>query len=376
VTVQRPALERRVLASLDGSRIPVLLGACGTGRTSVLLRLERVLDPAHSQFLDLSAVASTPERCLKAVVEGSRFPVPAGVPRAPETARAAFDALTTLFDKLRTPDGSPVVFLLDEFLDVRTFESFPGLRHVQRELISRLAKSRAGFVLASRFTTRTHRLLRDAPARFEVIHMPGLDTEEVRHLALSLNGDREDWAREVAPVVASLTDARAGYVKPLLETLADMGRTGDPVAALAALLSPDGRLTARCRETYDYRLHRARGFGALKAILGILADEEPLTRTEISLRMNRTPGSTKDYLSWLEDVDMVTCEGKRYAFEDPLLRVYVRLYGRATPPDDEDVTREVSAYARARLPQARTSEPVVDVAMGSASRASGIIEID
>ena len=35
-------------------------------------------------------------------------------------------------------------------------------------------------------------------------------------------------------------------------------------------------------------------------------EEEPLTLTEISLRLRRTPGSTKDYLSWLEDVDLVT----------------------------------------------------------------------
>ena len=62
---------------------------------------------------------------------------------------------------------------------------------------------------------------------------------------------------------------------------------------------------ARCSFCYELRLHRARGYGALKAILEILADEEGLTLTEISQRLQRTPGSTKDYLSWLEDVDLV-----------------------------------------------------------------------
>ena len=51
-----------------------------------------------------------------------------------------------------------------------------------------------------------------------------------------------------------------------------MGPAIDPVAALAALFAPDGRLTARCRESYEFRLHRARGYGALKAILGVLAE--------------------------------------------------------------------------------------------------------
>ena len=36
----------------------------------------------------------------------------------------------------------------------------------------------------------------------------------------------------------------------------------------------------------------------------VAAEDEALTLTEISHRLQRTPGSTKDYLSWLEDVDL------------------------------------------------------------------------
>ena len=35
--------------------------------------------------------------------------------------------------------------------------------------------------------------------------------------------------------------------------------------------APDGRLSKQCRFCYELRLHRARGYGALKAILEILA---------------------------------------------------------------------------------------------------------
>jgi hypothetical protein len=68
-----------------------------------------------------------------------------------------------------------------------------------------------------------------------------------------------------------------------------MGRGSDPVSALTALLSADGALNPWCRFCYELRLHRARGYGALKAILDVLADEEPLTLTEISHRLHRTP---------------------------------------------------------------------------------------
>ena len=379
--VERPALERRVLASLEAGRIPVVLGGCGTGRTSLLLRIERLAGRDRSQYIDFAAAATTPERCLGAIRLASRVqPAPGGPIPPPASPRSAFEGLVAFFDSAVTPDGRPAVFLLDEALDIRTFESFPGLRHVQREIVTRLSQSPAHFVLASRFTARTHRLLRDAPARFEVVHMPPLEVSEAVSLALQLDGGRREWAAEIAPAVAALTGGRAAYVHLLLEALASMGPAIDPVAALASLFAPDGRLTARCRESYEFRLHRARGYGALKAILGVLAQDEPLNLTEISHHLHRTPGSTKDYLSWLEDVDLITAQGKRYSFEAPLLRVFVRLYGRPVPPTDSDIVREVQSFAEARL-------PAVPVPRGSPAlaamerpveveRSSGIIEID
>ena len=140
-----------------------------------------------------------------------------------------------------------------------------------------------------------------------------------------------------------------------------------------ALLTADGALTAWCGYRYELRLHRARGYGALKAILEILAQDEPLTLTEIAVRLQRTPGSTKDYLSWLEDVDLVVSRQKRYSFADPLLRLWVRLHCRPVPPSVDEVAHEVQAYAASRLPEPQPT-PV-----GRASgdrRAVGIIEID
>jgi hypothetical protein len=153
----------------------------------------------------------------------------------------------------------------------------------------------------------------------------------------------------------------------------------DPISALTALLSPDGALTQWCRFCYELRLHRARGYGALKAILDILADDEPLTLTEISHRLHRTPGSTKDYLSWLEDVDLVASRQKRYSFTDPVLRLWVRLHCRPMPPSPEDVAREIQRYALARMPQPEPA-PALAFAGVDASpeerKSWGIIEID
>ena len=145
-------------------------------------------------------------------------------------------------------------------------------------------------------------------------------------------------------------------------------------------MSAGGRIAHACNFCYELRLHRARGYGALKAILEILADEESLTLTAISQRLQRTPGSTKDYLSWLEDVDLVVSRQKRYSYVDPVLRVWVRLHCRPTPPSEEELVREVHRYALPRLPQ--PSEPTLAMAAAGVvpsddeRKGWGIIEID
>ena len=273
-----------------------------------------------AQYIDVERCATTPERFLQAVTSASPFRWHGAEP-APATAREAFDALLAFFDTARAPGGEPCTFLLDEVLELRTFESFPGLRHVLRELLDALAESPNRFVLTTRYVARAHRLLRDATARFEVMHQPALTPIDVTDvLAPVFDGyeqmasdDRDDLGR----TVTALTDGRAVYVKAIGETMGHAGAVPDPISALTALVGNDGVLSRWCRFCYELRLHRARGYGALKAILDILAEEESLTLTEISQRLHRTPGSTKDYLSWLEDVDLVASRQKRYSFTDP-----------------------------------------------------------
>jgi hypothetical protein len=286
---------------------------------------------------------------------------------------------------VRTAASEPATFLLDEFLEFRTFESFPGLRKVQHDFIDGLSSSGNRFVLTSRYTARALRLLRDRSSRFEVIHTPALTAEDALDiLGPTASGDAHD-ADYLARTVQSLADGRPAYVRALADELSTMREhggpgSGDAISALAALLAPAGRLSKQCGFCYELRLHRARGYGALKAILEILAEEEGLTLTEISQRLQRTPGSTKDYLSWLEDVDLVTSRQKRYSFSDPLLRVWVRLHCRPSAPSDDDLAREVHRYALPRLPPASeppTPAPQAEPAFAMAgSPSSGIIEID
>ncbi|MFN7979494.1 MAG: hypothetical protein U0P30_15265 [Vicinamibacterales bacterium] len=369
-------LERRVIASLEAtpSRVPVVLGGCGTGRTTLLHALADRIGRTSCQHIDVERAASTPERFHDAILAASPFVDPGAATTAPPTTpREAFDRTLAFLQRARTPDGQTATFLLDEVLELRTFENFPDLRQVQREFVQAVADSPNRFVCSSRYVARAHRLLRDAAARFEVIHLPPLSVSDVAGMLppgdAAAAGDRDDLAR----AIQALADGRAAYVRALGDMCVSM-RGGDPISALTALLTTDGALTTWCGYRYELRLHRARGYGALKAILEILAGEEPLTLTEIAQRLRRTPGSTKDYLSWLEDVDLVTSRQKRYSFVDPVLRLWVRLHARPMPPGVDDVAREVQQYAVSRLPH--TTRDLAAAGTAAERKAWGIIEID
>jgi hypothetical protein len=383
----RTSLARRVTATLDASpsRVPVLLGGCGSGRSTLLQQLRERTGRTSALYIDIERTATTPERFYRAAIDRSPFPV-ADV--SPSGARAAFDATLDYFSNSRTSAGEPALVLLDEFLELRTFESFPGLRRVLYDFVERIAASGNRFVLTSRYVARALRLLRDHSARFEVIQMPPLTIEDTLDILGPTGGSGKD-ADYLARTVFALADGRPSYVRAIadeLQALREHGGPGsaDAMSALAALLAADGRIAKQCFFCYELRLHRARGYGALKAILEILGEDEGLTLTEISHRLQRTPGSTKDYLSWLEDVDLVTSRQKRYSFTDPLLRVWVRLHCRASAPSEDDLAREVHRYAMPRLPQTTepgtpppTPAPQTEPAFAMAgSTASGIIEID
>jgi hypothetical protein len=355
-----PTVDQRIRATLtqDAGRIPVVVGLCGSGRTSLLQRLHGEFGPEESQYVNVERTATTPERFLQALTAGSPFiearPAPSTL-----SPREAFDATLAFFSGARRVDHGPVTFLLDEVLEFRTFESFPGLRRALPELLAVVASSPNRFVLTSRYVTRTERALATASPQFVVVPIGAIPDETLsQRVATTLNvaepADGNPSAPSSASVLAGLVsrlcEGRAAYACAVVDAMA-AHRDGppDPVATMAALLETNARLCALCEFTYELRLHRARGYGALKAILEILAGQEPLTLTEISQRLGRTPGSTKDYLSWLEDVDLVSVHQKRYRFRDPLLRVWVRLHCRATPPTTEEIGREVQLHAAACL---------------------------
>src|SRR5439155_1578707 len=113
-----------------------------------------------------------------------------------------------------------------------------------------LAASGNRFVLTSRYTARTARLLRDRSARFELIHLPQLTAEDTLDM-LALAAARETHDAEyLARTVQALADGRPMYVRALADELAAAREhggpeAGDPISALASVGADRRRCRAR-----------------------------------------------------------------------------------------------------------------------------------
>ncbi|MXY24260.1 MAG: hypothetical protein F4Y45_07030 [Acidobacteria bacterium] len=357
---ERPEVEREILLALDATppRVPVVLGLSGSGRTSVLRGIEARLDGVPSRYVDAERVLSTPERFLGALIgpdsSQGAVPIPADSPRA------AFDALLDYISQPARPSGpQQPILLLDEFLELERLNAFPGLRGLLGQFLDAVTRSSNRLVLTSRYIARATRLLASLPAnRFTVVDLPPLSAAEVRAVLAERMASPDDTdLDELAGVVLSLADGRPSYVHRIADGLVADEGANDPLSALAAQMGSGAPLATALRFTYELRLHRARGYSALKGVLATLADEEPLTLSDIARRLGRTPGSTKDYLLWLADVDLIAGEAKRYRFADPLLRLWVRLHCRPSPPNDVALAREVQDYAVSRLPPGGAMTP-------------------
>jgi hypothetical protein len=355
--------------------VPLLIGGCSAGRThalhAVLSRLDSDTTPV---YLDIERVATTPEQCYRSLLRHVRVADDAPTLPAPASLtspRAAFDAVLSLLTSARATSGRRFTFLLDEVLDLRTFESFPGLKALMAETGKAIGASDNCFVLATRFRQRGTRLAANWP-RVSIVPVDDATTAGDDRASEALAGLDPLEQQQVL----ALTGGRLGYGVLVSDALRQARRHGlaDAVGALTEQMLCGSALERRLRLSYEVRLQRARGYGALRAIMDVLAEQQPLTLTQIAQRLHRTPGSTKDYLSWMLDVDLLAVERKRYTVTDPLLRLWVRLNNGADAPSDAQIARETQRFAAERL--ATLPDAPVSLARPAASPSGGIIEID
>ncbi len=267
--------------------------------------------------------------------------------RVAASGTPAFDSVLRRLAQRR----SSSLLVLDDVTEIRTLSYYPGVENPLDKFLAAI-ESGGRALLTSRFSYWMGRRFPELPIR----SIPRVSSAEL--------------ADAGAPESDRIASASAGisvHAVALAEALEDGASSIE--RALLREISPGGRIEAECRATLSELLHRARGYGACKTVLHVLSDEEGLKLSEVARRVDRTPGSTRDYLRWLEEVDLIAARDRRYSFVDPLLRLWTRIYARGTPASDEDIRREVGAYLEKlgpieepsiTLPAAQEKEDFID----------------
>lgn len=372
----RAALVARVEQRLSGPPL-LVAGPPGAGKTTLLQATARALQASgwRTVYLDLMGAASSPERFVSAALQalpaegfGALLPQATDLRRALSSGRTAasgaVQALFALWAELDQASGAKVALLLDEATEIRSLSYFAGLREAHAAMGSALAARPRGTLLATSFPTIARRLW---PA-MEVLELGPATADD---LEPALRGRRAD--------AAALVRAAFGWPR-YLRILAARALAGDPLeTAWAEEMAPGGALDSACRHTYESLLLRSRGYGMSKAVLATVAAEEGLNLTALVARLGRTPGAVRDYVGWLLGVDALRSVRKRYYYVDGMLRWWVCLHARGTPPEAAELraaAARVLAPAAAEAgaePAAVPAEPLVAAA---AARRDGLMEID
>jgi DNA-binding Lrp family transcriptional regulator len=131
--------------------------------------------------------------------------------------------------------------------------------------------------------------------------------------------------------IRRLSGGHPYYVTQLCDRLARLALLAEaPVDAtlarqafLAEALSPSGGIYGFCKYVYDLSLQKAKGYGTIKTILRLLAEEEPLSIARIARRLRVSDPTAREYLRWLLEVDLIQEVEGGYAHRDPVLRFWV-----------------------------------------------------
>lgn len=351
-----------------------LFGLRRIGKTLLLKEFMRQLTASshieRPAFLDFSVICSSPENfalgfigsiCYWLLEEGKSDPEsflnPASLgsavlraggdklyeeiqPILQELQRARPDRQALLRQTFRFPrqaaatQGKKIVLICDEFQEIRTLENYPNSQNVVALLRAELqSESEVQYILAGSAISVLAGLLSNPKsplfAQFTRIAVEPFDRESTQELANKLLA--EPLEPDLYPLLHSLTGGHPFYITAVtrrVSYLVDVVQrpvSPDVIkqAFLVETLSPGGRIYDFCQYVYDLSLQKAKGYGALKSVLQILAQEEGLTATQIARQLRVTSASASDYLRWLCEVDLVVEKDKAYYFRDPVLRFWI-----------------------------------------------------
>ena len=241
----------------------------------------------------------------------------------------AFDFPERLAEAL----GRPFMYFLDEFPELVTLGSFPGVGDPLKHFRAALQRqTQVAYVITGSAVSATEHIVQDHQSplflQFRALELHPFTPEDTQALTEKLAG-RLSPAAQAA--VHTYTFGHPFYVTALAERIRELvaGETEAITPELASqafvleTLENRGQIYGYCRYLYDISLQKARGYGVLKALLQILATKDGLTLSEVASRLRRQASAARDYLRRLIEVDLLVERKGHYFYADPVFRYWV-----------------------------------------------------
>lgn len=241
----------------------------------------------------------------------------------------AFDFPERLAEAL----GRPLMYFLDEFPELLTLGSFPGVGDPLKHFRAALQRqTRVAYVITGSAVSATEHIVQDHQSplflQFRALELHPFTPEDTQALTEKLVG-RLSPAAQAA--VHTYTFGHPFYVTALAERVRELAAGATEAvspelvsqAFVLEALENRGQIYGYCRYLYDISLQKARGYGVLKALLQILAIEDGLALSEVASRVRRQASAARDYLRRLMEVDLLVERQGRYFYADPVFRYWV-----------------------------------------------------
>jgi predicted transcriptional regulator len=241
----------------------------------------------------------------------------------------AFDFPERLAEAL----GRPLMYFLDEFPELLTLGSFPGVGDPLKHFRAALQRqTRVAYVITGSAVSATEHIVQDHQSplflQFRALELHPFTPEDTQALTEKLVG-RLSPAAQAA--IHTYTFGHPFYVTALAERVRELAAGATEAvspelvsqAFVLEALENRGQIYGYCRYLYDISLQKARGYGVLKALLQILAIEDGLALSEVASRVRRQASAARDYLRRLMEVDLLVERQGRYFYADPVFRYWV-----------------------------------------------------
>ena len=249
-------------------------------------------------------------------------------------------------EKLAQELDCRLLLLLDEFTELAVLSNYPSVRRPLQLFRAAMQRhSRLGYVIAASAISAMEKMVQDGRSplflqfeQVEVSHFPPDATLALVERILGYTpspgvGRRLHQLTGGHPFYIHAVTTRLVQRQTFTRASSEIGPDDVSRAFILETLSRTGQIYNYCRYLYDISLQRARGYGILKAILQVLAEEEKLTLSELARRIHKTAPTTRGYLRALQEVDMVVENEGVYFYRDPVLRYWAAYTTRGIEVD-------------------------------------------